>query len=54
MDRNILAAQMDAHLKNFQRGTKAALVLFKESGTTIDDDFIKYFLKQSISRYGLI
>ena len=54
MDQNIFGAQMDNHLRNIQSETKAALVLFKESGTTIDDDFIKYFLKQSTSRYGLI
>lgn len=47
MNRNFLGAQMDHHLANIQRETKATLIRFKESGVTIDNDFIKYLLKLS-------
>lgn len=51
MDKNIVGAQMDVHLKNIQRETRETLNRFKESGTNID---MKYFLKQSITRYRVI
>lgn len=53
MDKTIVEAQMVHHLKNIQKLTQSVLVQFKESGVTIDGDFIKYFLKLSIERYDL-
>lgn len=53
MDKNFVGVQMDSHLTNIQKETKAALEQFKESGLKIDADFIKYFLRLSIERYTI-
>lgn len=51
MESKATGAEMALHLANIQRKTKVALNRFKESGVTINDDFMKVFLKLSIERY---